>query len=151
MLMVRRSKRVSTVGRKDRNRIPSLKIWRRCSPKIPVSAVSLNCRHIPRSQQPSPSMGEGLGGVTVPLQRRRKEGHPIPASHFLLQRNLHARSGAYEWTRSDTRMSRAAIWRTSPPPDPPPSRGRASGRLAHASLNFAFLAQFYNCIFETLH
>jgi hypothetical protein len=27
-------------------------------------------------------MGEGLGGVTVPPQRRRKEGHPIPASRF---------------------------------------------------------------------
>jgi hypothetical protein len=25
-------------------------------------------------------------GVTVPLQRRRKEGHPIPASRFLLQK-----------------------------------------------------------------
>ena len=27
-------------------------------------------------------------GVTVPLQRRRKEGHPIPASRFLLEEIL---------------------------------------------------------------
>jgi hypothetical protein len=42
MLMVRRSKRASTVGRNDRNRIPSLKIWSRCSPKIPASEMATN-------------------------------------------------------------------------------------------------------------
>jgi hypothetical protein len=51
-----------------------------------TSAVSLNCRNIPRSQQPSPRWGRVWVGVTVPLQRRRKEGHPIPASHFCFKK-----------------------------------------------------------------
>ena len=42
MLMAKRSKRASVVGREQPNRIPSPRIWTACSPKIFASEMATN-------------------------------------------------------------------------------------------------------------
>ena len=114
-----------------------------------ASAVSLDCRNIPRSQQPSPSMGEGLGGGDGAAAKAPQRMTSDPSKPFFSSEKSSCSFGRSRMDQiSDTRGSRAAFWRTSPPPNPPPSRGRASGCLALWSLSFAFLAQFCNCILK---
>jgi hypothetical protein len=50
------------------------------------SAVSLKCRNIPRSQHPSPSMGEGLGGGDGAAAKAPQRSTSDPRKPFLLQK-----------------------------------------------------------------
>jgi hypothetical protein len=89
-------------------------------------------------------------GVTVPLQRRRKEEHPIPASRFCFKEIFMLVPALTNGP--DFRHSRVASGDLADitPTQPSPIKGGGLQDVWHCrSLSFAFLAQFCNCILKT--